>query len=149
MTLTAPHSLRGIPSMLLTALLGATSACGGEAPAESPSLNRCTEARFVDRTASVADRSVTFGSGARAFEYTPPCLTIAAGQTVTFLGDLNAHPLAPGSSPSALDVGTAGNPITRIAAGTMTRVTFPRAGVFPYFCEYHYAGGMVGVVRVR
>lgn len=136
--------------MLLTALLASISACGDDAaPAAGSALNGCTDALFVDRTATGADRTVTFGTGAAPFAYTPKCITVAAGQSVTFMGDFSVHPIAPGASPSAPDAGTAGNPIQRTAMGAMTQVTFPTAGTYPYYCVFHYGGGMVGAVRVR
>jgi hypothetical protein len=61
------------------------------------------------------------------------------------MGEFNVHPLAPGTSPSATDRrDAAGNPIARTGTGNMVRVTFASAGTYPYFCELHYAGGMVG-----
>ena len=136
--------------MLLAALLASISACGDDAaPAAGSALNGCTDALFVDRTATGADRTVAFGAGSMPFAYAPKCITVAAGQTVTFMGDFNVHPLAPGTSPAAPDAGTAGNPIPRAGSGTMTQVTFPTAGTYPYYCVFHYGGGMVGAVRVR
>jgi len=135
--------------MLLVGLLASISGCGDDTPATGGGFNGCSDSNFVDRTAATADRTVAFGTGAAAFAYTPKCITVAAGQTVTFMGDLAVHPLAPGTSPAAMDAGTAGNPIARTNTGTMARVTFASAGTYPYFCEFHYAGGMVGAVRVR
>jgi plastocyanin len=114
-------------------------------------FNGCTEAMFVDRTGAAAERIVAF-AGARMsgpFDYAPRCITIAAGQSVTFEGSLTAHPLAPGTSPAEMTAGSPANPISRVDTGNSTVVRFPAAGVFPYFCEYHYAAGMAGVVRVR
>ncbi len=138
-----------LPSMLLACLLASISACGDDTPASTPGFNGCGDADFVDRTAAGADRTVAFGSGANPFAYAPKCITVAAGQAVTFMGDLAVHPLSPGTSPAATTAGTAGNPIARTGTGNMVRVTFASAGTYPYFCELHYAGGMVGVVRVR
>jgi len=135
--------------MLWLAFAVAISACGADMSPDDKVLNGCTEARFVDRSASSADRTVTFGFSSNVFAYSPRCITVAMGQTVTFLGDLSVHPIAPGTSPSAANVGTAGNPIPRTETGGVLRVTFPNAGVYPYFCVFHYAGGMAGVVRVR
>jgi len=136
--------------MLVAGLVASISACGDDTPpASAPGLNGCSDADFIDRTAAGAERTVAFGTGASPFTYAPKCITVAAGQTVTFMGDLSVHPLAPGTSPAAMSAGTAGNPIARTGAGTMARVTFAGAGTYPYFCELHYAGGMVGVVRVR
>jgi plastocyanin len=149
MNLNPQRHERVLTLMLLTGLAASISACGDDTSPATGGLNGCAEANFIDRTAAAADRTVSFGTGANAFSYGPKCLTVAAGQTVTFMGDLAVHPLAPGTSPSAVDAGTTGNPIPRTSTGAMVRVTFASAGTFPYFCEFHYAGGMVGVVRVR
>lgn len=141
-----------LPSALVVLLCAATSSCGGDAGA----LNGCNDADFVDRTAAGDPRVVGFGgaSGSALFTYSPKCITVAAGQRVTFSGgatsSFGVHPLGPGvlNSPAA---GSAGNPIPRTTDGNLREltVTFPSAGTFPYICEAHAPGGMVGVVRVR
>jgi plastocyanin len=133
-------------------LAAATSSCGSD---EAGTFNSCTEASFVDRTAAAASRVIGYGgaSGSGPFTYSPACITIAAGQTVTFSGGTSSsfglHPLSPGvlNTPSA---GSAGNPIPRTTDGNTRELTvlFPAAGTFPYICEAH-APGMSGVVRVR
>ena len=88
--------------------------------------------------------TVRFG-GALGSVYAPRCVTVRVGETVTWEGDLGGHPLSPSTR------GTAASPIARVASGTSAVVTFPRAGFYPYFCEFHGtdAGlGMAGVVQV-
>ncbi len=134
-------------------LCAAASSCGDDGDAE---LNGCTAALFVDRSAASASRVVGYGGagGSTLFGYSPRCITVAAGQTVTFTGgtttSFGVHPLGPGINGDAT-AGTSGNPIPRLADGTVrdVTVTFPSAGTFPYVCETHAAGGMVGVVRVQ
>lgn len=130
------------------------SGCGGDT--EDGSFNDCASSQFVDRTAAGASRTVGYGgaSGSALFTYSPRCITIAAGQSVTFTGgttsSFGVHPLSPGvlNSPRA---GTAGNPIPRVTDGNMrdVTVTFPSAGTFPFICEAHASTGMTGVVRVQ
>lgn len=143
-----------LPAALVVVLAAATSSCGTDA--DGAELNRCATAAFVDRSAAGASRVVGYGgaSGSSTFTYSPPCITIAAGQSVTFSGGATAsfgvHPMSPGvlNSPAA---GSPGNPIPRVTDGNVREVTvaFPTAGTYPYVCEAHAAGGMVGVVRVR
>lgn len=117
-----------------------------------PTLGGCTPADFVDRSAASASRVVGFGgaNGSTTFGYAPRCITISAGQTVTFMGDFSLHPLSPGLSPTMMNAGSAGNPVPRMSTGSAPLVvTFTAAGAYPYFCELHYAGGMLGVVNVR
>ncbi len=119
-----------------------------DAASDALSFHGCTDARFVDLRAATASRTVTFGSGPTPFSYNPNCLRVAAGQAVTFTGAFSVHPLSPGvhGSPSA---NPPGNPIPATASGDRVAVTFPTAGVFPFFCTVHGAGGMTGVVRVE
>jgi plastocyanin len=109
-------------------------------------VHGCEAARFVDRRDNAADRSVSFG-GAVGMAFSPPCITVAVGQSVRFAGMFAMHPLRPGV------VGQAGSgvgsPIPDTTAGDAVSVTFPTAGVFPYFCGVHGGMGMVGVVRVQ
>ena len=113
-------------------------------------LNGCTAETFVDGTAADAERVVGFGGerGSGGFSFAPKCLTIAAGQQVTFVGAFATHPLAPGV-PGDTRGGSPNNPIRPTSSGTTTTVVFPRAGVFPYVCGMHAFLGMNGVVVVR
>lgn len=117
--------------------------CGGSS---SSTLNDCTT--FADHTAASDPRSVTFGVD--GLVYSPKCMEIAAGQTVTFNGDFAAHPLAPGTSPSAQTAGSANNPIvTPDFTSTSAPFTFPTAGSYPYYCKNHFGAGMNGVIKVH
>ena len=135
-------------------LAAAMSSCGTDDGGAS--FNGCAPSQFIDRSAASASRTVGFGgaSGSMLFSYSPACITIAAGQSVTFSGGASSsfgmHPLAPGvlGAPTA---GSAGNPIQRTTDGNLREaaVTFNVAGTFPYICETHAAGGMTGVVHVQ
>lgn len=88
---------------------------------------------FDDRTAANADRKVTF----KDFEYTPKCLRIKAGQTVTFDGDFVHHPLVTSCGPSVtlMDKRTGTGPAPFVL-GT--------AGFYGYYCLDH--GNAAGAV---
>jgi plastocyanin len=158
--------LRRVSSIALT-LTGALSGCGEyfaptetrrvdaghaghdvttDATSQGATFNGCTDDRFVDRTAANASREVTFGA---TLAYSPPCLLVAAGQTVTFTGAFAAHPLRAGASPTSSLSDPPGNPIANTSTGMTLTVTFPTAGTWPYHCATHFASGMAGVVRVR
>ncbi len=132
-----------------TRRVDASNDAASDVPADAAVFHGCTADRFVDRTAPGADRTVTFGTMAAPLEYAPKCITIAAGQSVTFQGAFSVHPLAPGENSAARNAGTPGNPIPDVASGASAVVRFPAAGTFPYFCTQHVAAGMAGVVRVR
>jgi plastocyanin len=151
------HRFGVIPRLCAVAvMLGAASSSGCGGDTEAGSFNDCASSQFVDRTAAGASRTIGYGgaSGSSLFTYSPKCITIAVGQTVTFTGgttsSFGVHPLSPGvlNSPGA---GTAGNPIPRITDGNMrdVTVTFRAAGTFPFICEAHASTGMTGVVRVQ
>jgi plastocyanin len=68
--------------------------------------------------------------------YTPKCLKVAKGATVTFVskgGDFGTHPL----EPSKKRGDTTNNPIKETLTGTMASFTFPTAGYFAYYCKNH------------
>ncbi len=113
-------------------------------------FNGCTAASFVDRTAGGASRQVDFAVGGN-FTYSPACILIAAGQSVTFVGSsttFSSHPLRPGVGSNAT-AGSPNNPITATASGTSATFTFPTAGQYPYNCQFHNGSGMNGVVKVQ
>jgi plastocyanin len=89
----------------------------------------------------VSAHSVSFGRRA----YTPSCIVIVAGESVTIPAS-SVHPRAPSAS------GTAGNPIT--AGETDATIVFPSPGFFPYYCTAHATDGrggptgMAGVIQV-
>jgi plastocyanin len=71
--------------------------------------------------------------------YTPTCLRVPRGTAVTIEAS-SVHPLEPGPG------GSPGNPIpTQTSPVT---VSFPRPGVYPFFCPEHSDVGMRGVVWV-
>ncbi len=96
----------------------------------------------------VAGTMVDFGAGGQAV-YTPSCLKLTAGATVTFNGDFSFHPI----SPSATRGDTSNNPITDTASGTGKTFTFLNPGFFAYFCDFHGSSdtgaGMAGVIWVQ
>ena len=148
-------------SRLVAASLPLWIGCGDFTPVQTPlvhggdggvgvSLNGCAPELFVDRTAAGADRTVGFGGehGSGGFSFSPKCLTIAAGQDVTWVGAFSTHPLTRGV-PGNTSGGDAGNPIPTTMTGTSVTVSFPRPGTYPYVCGMHAFLGMTGVVVVR
>jgi plastocyanin len=113
----------------------------------TPALHGCT--MFDDRSATNADRTVTFTS----FMYTPKCMHVAVGQSVTFSGDFAVHQLRPGTAPSALlegqPEGPANNPIAATDVGLMATFMFTTAGRYPYYCLDHEGTGMYGVIEAE
>jgi plastocyanin len=134
----------------------AGSGSNGSGSAGSPSngdepatLNGCTADEYADRSAEDAERVVQIAAAGLVF--TPPCMTIAAGQTVSFEGSLSAHPLAPGNADDHA-AGSPDSPIVATSSGNRVEFTFDTPGTFAYFCELHSFGagmGMAGAIHVR
>ncbi len=122
-------------------ILAACAAVG--CGAATPTAPGCSTSDWVDRSAASADRRVGFGNqlGSSAVGYAPACIQIAAGQSVTFVGDFGTHPLVPAG-------GTA-NPIPNKDSGNQdTAVQFDSAGTYAYACSLHEPT-MVGAVWVK
>ncbi len=125
----------------------AASDAGGaaDAPVAVPVLNDCAAAAYVDRTADAAERTIV-PRGTTG--YTPRCLTVRAGQSVTFAMSFTTHPLNPGVPHGSSAGATSPNPIEAQRAGDSYTVTFAGAGFYPFHCNTHGHVGMAGVVRV-
>jgi plastocyanin len=112
-----------------------------------PSLHDCTSTSFVDDSAAGANRTITFG-GAAGLKYSPKCMIITAGQKVTFAGDFTSHPLV-GAEYQGFG-GSYPTPIPSTSSGSASiDVTFPTAGLYPYYCTFHAGSGMTGVLWVQ
>lgn len=110
-----------------------------------PVLNNCLATAYVDRSGEMDERTVV-PRGTTG--YTPRCLIVRAGQTVTFSMDFSVHPLVAGV-PHGSSVGaTTPSPIEAQRTGTTYAVPFMSAGFFPFYCTAHGHIGMAGVVRV-
>ena len=130
----------------MLALAATAWSCGGSStgsPGPSDAVNGCST--FMDATAAGASRTVTFTFPS----YSPPCLSITAGQTVAFQGSFQGHPLKPGVAPSSSGSGSAGNPIGSTSSGSSVSFTFPAAGTYPYYCGNHFGSGMFGAIQVK
>lgn len=93
----------------------------------------------------VTGNMITFPTTVSPMVYTPNCLRVAAGTTVTWMGNFMVHPLAPSTR------GTVPNPIPLMATGTTQTVTFTTPGFYPFYCTAHGTNegtGMAGVVWV-
>jgi plastocyanin len=124
---------------------------GPNNPYSGPPLNNCMPSNFVDRSDPAADRTIYFGgTGTSAdFTYDPPCMHIAAGQMVTFVGSFANHPLSPGTGATTTTAGSANNPIQPLMDSQSDAVKFPATGTYPFFCQFHVSIGMAGVVEVE
>ena len=99
-------------------------------------VNGCTT--YEDDTAAGA--TVNGPTTAAPAQYSPACVHIKVGQSVTFNSSFSAHPLAAFG-------GDTGNPIQTTSTGTTASFTFSQAGTFGFHCQAHPAT-MQGAVEV-
>jgi plastocyanin len=117
---------------LVVMLLGATLlvAAGGPAAAQAKNAE-------VDGTAQN--------------KWEPANVTVPVGGTVTFKISGGApHPVKSGSPPNgdnAFDASACGLAQMN-KTGASCKVTFKKAGSFPYFCQVHFSLGMTGTITV-
>lgn len=129
---------------------GASSSGDTGAPDTGPIPITCTDAELAANDLSKSDAGadgggleVTFPTLETPAQYTNRCATIKVGTTVTFTGAFDKHPLEPagGDSPNPI-------PLTEATpAGGKLVVSFTKAGVFGYRCEFHPTV-MFGAIKV-
>jgi len=112
----------------------ASSTCTDVLPANPNSL--CAVAEYVTRNPPQAT-PVEVALNASAFTYTPKCLKVRGGTSVTIAAEVN-HPLVGSGMDSPWTAGS-GTPVTAV---------LNTPGVFPYECGQHGPFGMVGAVWV-
>jgi len=95
-------------------------------PPPPPVVNGCSS--YVDMTANGA--TINGPSNAAPAQFSPNCVHVRAGQSVTWNVELSAHPLGAsgGDTPS---------PITTTVSGNSVTFAFPNAGAFGYHCLAH------------
>lgn len=141
--------LRRTTTPALLAALGCALAagCGSDSTStpdggSNPVFHGC--ATFDDRSGAMADRTIAFAG----ISYTPKCMRVRAGQSVTYRGSFSGHPLARGSDTNA-NLGSPNSPIpTELNTGMETTIAFPTAGRYPFYCTFHVSQGMAGVIDV-
>ena len=115
------------------------------APDARPVLFGCAEDDFAghDGRPVGAARVIVFPAAADAGDaapsYTPRCMRVAPGQSVTFEGPFTLYPLVPRRG--------AGNPIRRTLLGASATFVFPAAGTFGFVSPGR--AGMRGAIDVR
>lgn len=120
---------------------GTAGSGGGDAHTSFAPVAPC-----LNESDYTAGTSIAFTAG---FAYTPKCLKITHGESVTFNGSFSSHPLA-----SSLNRGdTTNNPIQNTGTGDTATFTFPTPGVYAYFCAFHGSAddgsGMAGAIWVQ
>jgi plastocyanin len=105
---------------------------GVDAGSMAEAVNGCTAADFAanDLSAATASRVISFPTTAAPVQYSKPCITVAAGQMVTWNGDFSLHPLEQaGGDPTMW--------ITPTQAGSTVTFPFPVGGTYGFECSFH------------
>ena len=112
-------------------------------------LNNCLESDFQDQRGR-ADIQIANDNPTNMFVYRPRCVTISEGTRITFraVPNFGMHPLYGGVVSGGQATIDPASPIGSISTGTEEQRVLFDAGEFPYFCDVHFAGGMIGSIRV-
>jgi plastocyanin len=89
--------------------------------------------------------------GTAANKWEPANITVPVGGTVTFkIAGGPPHPVKSGTPPTGdTSFDTSKCQIAQMGkVGDSCKVTFAKAGSFPFFCEVHFALGMTGTITV-
>ena len=141
---TASSSSSSSTSSTTSSTSSSSSSSTSSTSSGGSSINNCTEATAEDHTADTST-TIAFG-GSIGLAYSPPCIKIAHGSTVTFNGAFASHPLSGGIGGTK----DATSPITETNTGTTATFTFPTAGTYGFFCEFHVtSAGMEGAIFVQ
>jgi plastocyanin len=148
-------TVAGVPTTTTTGAGGSTTTSpggstttvttpGGTTTTGPASVHGCTHDGATDLTADPSP-DVSFTS----FSYSPKCVRIEAGQSITFGGSFSFHPLVGGEVVGGVGMPDPSSPIGTTSSGTSTNVIFPSTGTFPFYCGNHGPGfDMTGAVFV-
>lgn len=111
-------------------------------------LNNCLDADFLDRR-GVADIQIA-NDGSNMLLYRPRCVLISEGARVSFraLPNFGMHPLYGGMVAAGDATIDPNSPIGSMTSGEEEQRILVESGEFPYFCDVHFGGGMLGSIRV-
>lgn len=96
-TTVSPAENRGVDGVLPSdACAPAVPVPADAGPGAGRPVNGCTAADFAanDRTAEGAERVILAPDGPAPAQFTPHCMRVRIGQTVTWKGDLESHPIS-------------------------------------------------------
>lgn len=112
---------------------------------DTTNFNDCTPFDFTanDHTADADPRTIQFSLDPTTKQYAPRCMRIKAGQSVTWKGAFQFHPLQPagGDVPSPITIDPQPGGSSRVIA-------FPNAGLYGFECATHEAPLEYGAIQV-
>ncbi len=125
---------------------GSTSSGQGGAPEFTPA-NGCDPATAEN----LQEQGVEIAFPVGGLKYDPPCILIHATHSVNFKAagsTFVSHPLVGGTVVDGVATPDPNSPIGTQDTGDIFTATFPEPGQYPYYCDFHYSSGMMGVVYV-
>jgi len=121
-----------------------SSSGSGGAGGGNAGLNGCDQATADDLT-GMASTTVQFAGLA----YSPPCIRVKVGTSVTFEGNFALHPLQGGTVVGGVPTPDPTSPITLTNSGMSATFKLNNAGDVPYYCTAHAITGMKGAIFVE
>jgi len=139
----AAVSLLGVSACSTSSSSPSSGTDGGGGGGGGETVNGCTAADFAahDLSAQTASRVITFPTGAAPAQYSPACITIAVGQSVTWNGAFTNHPLEQSGGDTSMW-------ITATNTGTTANFSFPVGGTYGFHCSVH-PSVMQGAIFVK
>ena len=118
-------------------------------PQAALALNNCLAADFQDRHGE-AEIRISNDNPGNVYQYRPRCVTISEGSRVRFAAnpDFGMHPLYGGTVSGGQASIDPDSPIGSFTSGDEGERVLIASGEFPYFCDFHFAAGMMGSIRV-
>lgn len=112
-------------------------------------LNNCLATDFQDRH-GLSEIQIANDNPGNAFIYRPRCVTISEGTRVHFVAipDFGMHPLYGGTVSGGQVNIDPESPIGSLTSGGEGDRVLIESGEFPFFCDFHFAAGMMGSIRV-
>ncbi len=103
--------------------------------------------------AAAAQKKDVEVDGTAKLKWQPANVTIPVGGSVTFkISGTPPHPVGSGSAPPTddgkFDAAKQCGLQKMSKVGASCKITFAKAGSYPYFCTVHFASGMTGVITV-
>jgi len=141
MKLSRPSSLAAPVLFALLCGACASSSSNNNNPDSGPGNTACTDQTGMTPTVTI----VTTGGVYGGYAFSPSCVQINKGQSVTFTGNYTVHTL----ERTTQSVAGATNPLPANAYSGVSPVTFgpfPDSGDFNFYCSIH---GFAGTVRVN
>lgn len=107
-------------------------------------INDCNPAESVDLREQGLVEINSVGLG-----YDLSCIRVSPGTLIVLNSDFAAHPLRGGIVVDGEAIPDASSPVPNMDTGDQTAFVVHNPGTYGYYCDFHYASGMVGAIVVE